>query len=81
MNNSNTPAEEIHWDMARLAMMSTANLCIIPLQDYMGLGEEARINHPSTLGCNWRWRLIKGQVTPQLLKQIRELTEISARLG
>ena len=81
MNNSNTTAEEIHWDMVRLAMMSTANLCIIPLQDYMGLGEEARINHPSTLGCNWRWRLIKGQVTPQLLKQILELTEISARLG
>lgn len=81
MNNSNTPAEEIHWDMVRLAMMSTANLCIIPLQDYMGLGDEARINHPSTLGCNWRWRLVKGQVTSQLLKQIRELTEISARLS
>lgn len=70
---------EIHWEMIRLAMMSTANLCVIPLQDYMGLGNEARINHPSTLGCNWKWRLREGAVSPKLLAQIKKLTRRSFR--
>lgn len=79
MDNSNTPAEEIHWDMIRLAMMSTADLCIIPMQDYLGLGNEARTNFPSTLGSNWKWRLEKGQFTADLIKRIRNLTKISFR--
>lgn len=79
MNNAGTPAEEMNWEMIRLAMMSTANTCIIPMQDYLGLGNEARINHPSTLGCNWKWRLTEDQITTALLKQIRQLTEISFR--
>lgn len=79
MDNSDTPAEEIHWDMIRLAMMSTADLCIIPMQDYLGLGNEARINFPSTLGSNWKWRLGKGQFTTDLIKRIRKLTKISFR--
>ena len=79
MNNADTPAEEMNWEMIRLAMMSSANTCIIPLQDYLGLGNEARINHPSTLGCNWKWRLQEGQITTELLKRIKQLTEISFR--
>ena len=79
MNNADTPAGEMNWEMIRLAMMSAANTCIIPLQDYLGLGSEARINHPSTLGCNWKWRLQEGQITPELLKKIKQLTEISFR--
>ena len=60
-------------------MMSSANLCVIPLQDYLGLGNEARINKPSTLGCNWKWRLKEGQVTDELLKEIKKLTIRSFR--
>ncbi|XCP86661.1 4-alpha-glucanotransferase [Roseburia hominis] len=80
MDNAGTPADRIHWDMVRLAMMSTANLCMIPIQDYLGLGKEARINQPSTLGCNWKWRLGRESLTPELLKRIRDLTKISFRL-
>ncbi|MGN0295367.1 MAG: 4-alpha-glucanotransferase [Lachnospiraceae bacterium] len=80
MDNADTPAEEIHRDMIRLAMMSTANVCIIPLQDYLGLGNEARMNRPSTLGTNWKWRLKNGQITPELLAEMRKLTKRSFRM-
>lgn len=75
------PSEDgIHWDLIRLAMMSTASICIIPMQDYLGLGNEARINRPSTLGCNWKWRLKNGDITPELLAKIRKLTRRSFRM-
>ena len=80
MNNQNTPLEEIHWDFIRLAMLSVADTCIIPIQDYMGLGKESRINHPSTLGGNWIWRLTRRDLTKKLIKEIRHMTELSDRL-
>lgn len=67
-------------DFVRLALMSVANLAIIPVQDYLGLGDEARINEPSTLGDNWKWRLVPGQFDAHTAGRIRELTEISDRL-
>ena len=82
MNNSRTPIEEMHWDFIRLAMFSTANTCIIPVQDYMGLGAEARMNFPSTMGNNWKWRM-KKDVTEQykeLSKRIYKLTKMYGRL-
>ena len=54
MNSFYTPKEEQHWDLIALAMRSTADTCIIPVQDFLGLGSEARINMPSTLGDNWK---------------------------
>lgn len=80
MNNRNTPPEEIHWDFIRLAMASVADLCVIPLQDYMGLGGEARINEPSTLGKNWKWRMKKGQIDDALAEKIRSMTKLYGRL-
>lgn len=80
MGYEKIPEGEIHWEMIRLAMMSTACICIIPMQDYLGLGNEARMNHPSTLGCNWKWRLKKGDVTEELLEKIRKLTKRSFRM-
>lgn len=80
MGNRRTPQEELHWDFIRLAMMSVADLCIIPIQDYLGLDNTARINKPSTLGGNWQWRLTKGRITPELITRIRSLTRISFRL-
>ena len=47
---------EIQWEFIRAAMASVSDTCIIPMQDYLGLGAEARINVPSTLGTNWKWR-------------------------
>lgn len=80
MNNQRTLRKEIHLDFVRMAMASVADLCVTPIQDYMGLGEEARINTPSTLGENWKWRLKKGQINKTLLEEIREMTKLYGRL-
>ena len=62
LNNPYTPDEEVHWDFISLAMRSVADTCIIPVQDYLGLGNKARINMPSTLGGNWMWRMKKAHL-------------------
>ena len=54
---SRFPGEQIPWEFVRAAMSSVADMAIIPMQDYLGLGSEARINIPSTLGTNWMWRM------------------------
>jgi 4-alpha-glucanotransferase len=72
-------AETIHWELIRLAMMSTANTVIVPMQDILGLGEEARMNRPATTEGNWRWRLSPEQVTPSLTDALREMTELYGR--
>ena len=79
LNNPYTPDEEVHWDFISLAMRSVADTCIIPVQDYLGLGNKARINMPSTLGGNWMWRMKKGAFTDELIKKIRKMTEVCAR--
>ena len=80
MNNKRTPAKEKYWDFIRLAMMSTSNTCVTPVQDFMGLGSEARINHPSTVGTNWKWRMNPEMLSAELIEKIYELTRISWRL-
>ncbi|MFH0811728.1 MAG: 4-alpha-glucanotransferase [Pseudomonadota bacterium] len=73
------PAEEIHWELIRLVMMSVANTVIFPLQDILGLGEEARMNLPATREGNWKWRLLPNQITPDITKRLLEMTEIYGR--
>ena len=53
---------------------STTARCIIPMQDWLGLDNAARINKPSTVGQNWRWRLKKTQLTKKLQKEICQMT-------
>ena len=65
---------DIHWAMIRLLMLSRAYLTIIPLQDVLCLGEEARMNKPSTLQGNWRWRLLPGQLNAELSRSLGDLT-------
>lgn len=79
MDNRDMTPDRIHWSFIRLAMLSVADTCIIPLQDYLGLGNEARINTPSTLGNNWKWRMKKRMVSRKLLKEIQRLTAVSGR--
>ena len=55
-------------------MSSVAKWCIIPVQDYLGLDNSCRINTPSTLGCNWRWRVVKEQLSEELKRDILEQT-------
>ena len=52
---------------------------MIPMQDYLELGSEARINTPSTLGGNWTWRMKKGAFTRELAKKIGKLTALYGR--
>ena len=52
-----TPQKLLHQSFIALAMRSAARMCIIPLQDYLGLDNSCRINTPSTIGINWRWRV------------------------
>ena len=79
MNNGASPEAEIPWDFIRLALSSTADLAVIPLQDYLGLGGEARINTPSTLGGNWTWRLQKGQFTREICERCRQMNQLYGR--
>ncbi len=74
-----TPDEEIHWPMICTAMRSVAKLCVIPMQDYLALGKEARINRPSTSGGNWKWRLLPGQFSDELIGRIRVITAAYGR--
>jgi len=70
----------IHWAMIRAAFRSVANLCIVPLQDVLGLGSEARMNVPSLEEGNWRWRFGADLPRPEVAKQLAALTEICDRL-
>jgi len=71
--------EDISWEMIRLAMSSVADTVIIPMQDIIGLGEEARMNLPSTTKGNWQWRLQPDQLTQSMVERLRDLTETYGR--
>ncbi len=72
---------ELHMAFIHLIMNSNANLCIIPLQDYLGLDDDARMNTPSTVGENWKWRMTKDDMNAGLSKKIRTITETYHRLS
>ncbi len=73
--------EETVWAFIRLTLGSVADTAVIPIQDYLCLGAEARMNKPATLGNNWRWRLKKGAFTDELADRIRNVNEIYGRVG
>ena len=72
--------KEAVWGIIRLAMGSVAKRCIVPIQDYLEKGGEARINEPSTLGGNWTWRMENGELTKTQLKKIKTLTQLYGRI-
>ena len=74
------PGDALNWSMIRAAFASVADTVIIPMQDYLGLGSEARINTPSTLGRNWQWRMKPDAIALDLAGRIRELTELYGRM-
>jgi 4-alpha-glucanotransferase len=73
-------ASDISWELIRLAMASVAKLAVIPMQDLLELGTEARMNHPAKTKGNWRWRMRDGKLTARLADRLRHLTEIHGRL-
>ena len=62
-------------------MSSVSDLCIIPMQDYLQLGEEGRMNRPGVALGNWTWRARAGSYTDRLAEKIRKLTELYGRIG
>lgn len=70
---------EAHWDMVRTLLMSVANTVIFPMQDFLGLGSDARMNLPGTAEGNWEWRMQAGAASPKLAQQIRRMVEIYER--
>ena len=72
-------AETIHTDLIRAAFSTDACIAIAPLQDYLGLGSEARLNTPGTPGGNWRWRVLESQLSPKLCDNIASIVEASER--
>ena len=72
--------EGYHWGMMRGAWASPADLAVMQAQDLLGLGGEARMNVPSTLGENWKWRALPGVFTPQLARRLRQEMKVYQRL-
>ena len=70
----------IHWALIRAAQASVASLAVIPLQDILGLGSEARMNTPSLHGGNWKWRFQPDALTHDLEKKLAHLAEVTDRL-
>ena len=69
-----TPEEELYKSFISLIMRSSARVCVIPMQDYMGLDNRFRMNKPSTVGINWMWRIKKRDLTKKLQKEIHDVT-------
>ncbi len=68
------------WDLIRLALASAADTVILPMQDVLGLGSEARMNFPGTTRNNWRWWMREDQLTPKLASRLRAMNRIYGRL-
>ncbi len=73
-------AEGYNWGFIRTAYASVSDYAIVQMQDILGLGSEARINTPSTLGSNWTWRMKEGAASPKIAKKLYTLSKTYRRL-
>ncbi|MGQ0703806.1 MAG: 4-alpha-glucanotransferase [Gemmatimonadales bacterium] len=74
-----TDGREMNWNLIRAALASVADTAIVPLQDVLGLGSEARMNLPGRGSGNWAFRFSWDQITPQIVARLRELVELFQR--
>ncbi|MBI1920375.1 MAG: 4-alpha-glucanotransferase [Geobacter sp.] len=75
-----TSGDDIAWDLIRTAMGSVACMAVIPLQDVLALGGEARMNRPGTVGSNWGWRFAAGSLGDKHAERMRGLAEMYGRI-
>ena len=75
----NSNGEEIHWDFIRALLASVANTAVVPLQDLLGLGTEARMNLPNSTKGNWIWRFKAEVLNDALAERLKKLTELYGR--
>jgi 4-alpha-glucanotransferase len=71
---------EPNWTLITMAMSSRSRLAIVPMQDVLGLGSQARMNRPGTLEGNWRWRMGEGALTPELAARLRSVAAAAGRV-
>ncbi len=71
--------EDVHWELIELAQNSIANLSIIPAQDILGLGSEARMNNPAATSNNWNWQLTSEQIVSENFQKFGEISDDSKR--
>ena len=76
----NSDGKEIHWDFIRAVFASVANTAIVPLQDVLGLGTEARMNLPNSTEGNWSWRYRAGALTDDIAARLKKLASLYGRL-
>ena len=74
-----TNEENIHHVLIRLAYSSVANIAVVPIQDVLGLDENARMNIPSSAEHNWTWRLLPGQLDAAVEKHLQDWTKLYNR--
>jgi 4-alpha-glucanotransferase len=70
---------EPHWSLIGRALASRCRLALLPLQDVLGLGSEARMNRPGTTSGNWCWRMQPGALTGELAARLRAATKAAKR--
>lgn len=70
-----TARKNLYLPLISLIMRSSARICIIPMQDYLGLDNRCRMNTPSTVGKNWKWRLLPGQMSDEVVELIGAVTK------
>lgn len=75
----NVGEDGVQWAFIRTALTSVANLCVIPVQDVLGLDSSARMNVPSEIDGSWTWRLKAGALTPELAEKLAALVEVTDR--
>ena len=71
---------DVHWDFIRAVLASVADTAIVPAQDLLGLGSDARMNRPGTISGNWRWRLLPEQLTSDVARKLGVMTETYERV-
>ena len=80
INSIFTDYGQFTWDFIREACRSVADTCIVPIQDFLVKGNEARMNCPSTSMGNWQWRVTPHFLTDELAQSIRQLTQLYGRI-
>ncbi|MBA4185015.1 MAG: 4-alpha-glucanotransferase, partial [Acidobacteria bacterium] len=73
--------KEIHWDFIQTVWESVADTAIAPMQDLLGLGNEARMNLPASSSGNWYWQCREGDFSDEIKQRLRGLTEIYGRVS
>ncbi len=73
--------EPVHWALIRMAYRSVSNVAVIPMQDVLGLGSEARMNTPGKMGGNWTWRFQTAQIDPERWQQLKAMVRTYGRIA